>query len=53
MVGTGRRGLVKFVLGVGILLYTSSTERQQIALKKMYSGINILVIGRGLSSSIW
>ena len=34
MVGTGRQDLVKFVLGVDIFLYNSSTERQQIALKK-------------------
>ena len=31
MVGTGRQDLVKFVLGVDIFLYNSSTERQQIA----------------------
>lgn len=33
MVGTGRRDLVKFVLGVDIFLYTSSIERQEIAFK--------------------
>ena len=34
MVGTGRQDLVKFVLGVDIFLYNSSTERQQIAFFK-------------------